>query len=205
MLRGLFMEILVIRHGQSEADVSKRLEGRADFPLTELGIQQAKHMAEWVKNHYMPDYILSSTLKRARTTAQMLELQTNIKVEYYDELMEFNNGLVAGLTLYEANRRYPKPEKILPHESNYEQETLIEFRARAESILSKIIYKYPLDKRIAIISHGGMINMLFRSFLNLPINTEVGLNTADTGIHLWIVDGNKRYIEFLNSTKHLID
>ena len=35
------MELLVIRHDQSEADILKRIEGRADFPLTLLGKQQA--------------------------------------------------------------------------------------------------------------------------------------------------------------------
>ena len=41
------MNLLVIRHGQSEADILKVIEGRADFPLTELGHKQAEAMAEW--------------------------------------------------------------------------------------------------------------------------------------------------------------
>lgn len=40
------MELLVIRHGQSEADILKCHEGRADFPLTDLGVRQGKLMAE---------------------------------------------------------------------------------------------------------------------------------------------------------------
>jgi len=43
------MDLLVIRHGQSEADIIKVIEGRADFSLTELGLSQAELMAEWVK------------------------------------------------------------------------------------------------------------------------------------------------------------
>ncbi len=46
--------------------------------------------------------------------------------------------------------------------------------------------------------------MLFRSFLNLPVNCDVSISTADTGIHLWRVDEAKRHIVFLNSTKHLM-
>lgn len=198
------MELLVIRHGQSEADISNRIEGRADFPLTPLGEQQALLMAEWVKEFYIPDYILTSTLIQASRTAQILSNKTNIEVQYYTELMEFNNGLIAGLTKEEADVKYPPQKDKKPHERFYEQETFIEFRMRAETILSKIIYEYPCDKRIAIISHGGMINMLFRSFLNLPVNCDVSISTADTGIHLWKVDENKRHVVFLNSTKHLM-
>lgn len=197
------MEILVIRHGQSEADITKRLEGRADFPLTDLGRQQALNMAEWVKEYYAPDYIFCSTLKRASETAQILDSKVGVGVQFFCELMEFNNGLLAGLPIDEANERYPRPEAVRPHESYYEQETLIEFRARAETILSKIMYEYPSDKRIAIVSHGGMINMLFRSFLRLPVSCNVGITTADTGIHLWKADGEYRHIVFANSTNHL--
>jgi 2,3-bisphosphoglycerate-dependent phosphoglycerate mutase len=199
------MELLVIRHGQSEADILKRIEGRADFPLTLLGKQQALLMAEWVKELYIPDYILSSTLIRASKTAQILSNKTDVEVQYYTDLMEFNNGLIAGLTKEEADAKYPPQKDKKPHERFYEQETLIEFRLRAETILSKIIYEYPFDKRIAIISHGGMINMLFKSFLKLPVNCDVSISTADTGIHLWKVDEDKRHIVFLNSTKHLIN
>ncbi len=197
------MELLIIRHGQSEADILKRLEGRADFELTDLGKIQAKSMADWVNNNYKPDYILSSTLKRARQTAEILESRVKLKTQYSDELMEFNNGLVAGLTLEEADTRFPLPKDKKPHDSFYEQETLIEFRARAETIFSKIVHGFPNDKRVAVVSHGNMINMLFRCFLELPLTSNVSIHTADTGIHLWRVSPGNRQIVFLNSTTHL--
>ena len=81
---------------------------------------------------------------------------------------------------------------------------MIEFRSRAESVLSRIIHEYPSDKRIAIVSHGGMINMLFRSFMSLPISTEYGIYNGDTAAHLWVIDGNKKYIAFMNSSEHLL-
>ncbi|MGM0885326.1 MAG: phosphoglycerate mutase family protein, partial [Bacillota bacterium] len=59
------MEILLIRHGESEADILNVHEGRADFQLTELGRKQVRLMAEKVKKEFPPDYIWSSTLKRA--------------------------------------------------------------------------------------------------------------------------------------------
>lgn len=198
------MELVVIRHGQSEADVLKRIEGRADFPLTDLGKKQAALMADWVRANCRPDQILCSTLQRARQTGEILSEKVGVEVQYFEELMEFNNGLVAGLTREEADERYPLPKVKLPHDKYYEQESLIEFRARAETILSRIIYEYPGDKRIAVVSHGGMINMLFRSFLKLPINTDITISTGDTGIHLWKVEKEKRGISFMNRTEHLL-
>ncbi len=198
------MELLIIRHGQSDADILHRIEGRADFPLTELGVCQATHMADWLYFNYKPDFILSSTLQRASLTAQILAKKLGIEVHYSPELMEFDNGLVAGLTHEDADLKYPKPEHIKLHESYYEQETLIEFRSRAETVLSKIISEYPRNSRVAVVSHGRMINMLFRSFLKLPMDSNFWISTSDTGIHLWAINDDIRSIKFLNSTEHLL-
>jgi len=46
------MELLIIRHGQSQADLEDRHEGRADFPLTQLGVKQAQLLAEWVQERF---------------------------------------------------------------------------------------------------------------------------------------------------------
>lgn len=197
------MEILVIRHGQSEADIIGCHEGRADFMLTELGLKQASLLSCWIKENYPPDFILSSTLNRASQTAMKISEKIDVAIEYYDELREFNNGLLAGLSFEEANIQFPEPKVKRIHDKFYEQESIIEFRARAETILSKVIYEYPYDKRIAIVSHGGMINMLFRSFLKLPNDTDVSISTEDTGIHLLKIENGNRRIVFVNKIEHL--
>jgi 2,3-bisphosphoglycerate-dependent phosphoglycerate mutase len=95
-----------------------------------------------------------------------------------------------------------------PHDEFAESESYINFRARAEMFWSKFIDKYEKEEsksRICIVSHGGMINMIFRSFMMLPVNTEVGISTGDTGIHLWKVKGNERRIIFLNKQEHLLE
>lgn len=167
------MNIIVIRHGQSEADILNVHEGRADFSLTELGCRQASAMANFISSNYKIDKIYSSPLKRASETAKLLSNCTDTPIIYEDELMEFNNGLLAGLSREEANERYPEPSVRWPHTSMYGMESTIEFRSRAESILSKIISENDYDSIIAIVAHGGIINMLFRSFLELPLNSTM--------------------------------
>ncbi|MDR7856767.1 histidine phosphatase family protein [Tissierella sp.] len=202
------MEILVVRHGQSVADLEDRHEGRADFELTELGCKQARHAAEWIKEHYEIDIILSSPLKRAAKTAAFIGQATNTKIIFDDELMEWNNGLLAGLHRWEANMKFPMPEGgRKPHDEFAESESYINFRARGEMFWSKFIHKYEKEeniRRICIVSHGGMINMLFRSFLMLPVNTDLSISTGDTGIHLWKINANERRIMFLNKQEHLL-
>ena len=59
------MKLLVIRHGESEADILDVHEGRADFELTERGHRQAEAMGEFVSRTYQIAKIYHSTLKRA--------------------------------------------------------------------------------------------------------------------------------------------
>lgn len=193
----------MIRHGQSEADILHVIEGRADFNLTQLGQEQAALMAEWVNGYTNINKIISSPLKRTKQTAEQLFALTNVSLEYDDCLMEWENGLIAGLSPKEANEKYPIPTSKFPHTAVYGQESDIEFRARAEKALSKIIYENPPESIIAVISHGGMINMLFRSFLELPLKTNVSISTGDTGIHHWKIKNSERSIVFLNKTSHL--
>ncbi|MGE5605849.1 MAG: histidine phosphatase family protein [Bacteroidota bacterium] len=197
------MELLIIRHGQSEADLLQCHEGRADFPLTDLGKKQAALLAEWLVENFPPDYIVSSPLQRAKQTAEIVGERAGLKVQYFEELMEFNNGLLAGLPYDEAERKYPLKVGKKPHERLYGQESTIDFRARAESIFSKITFEFPADKRIAIVSHGGMINMLFRAFLNLSVISDVSIINGDTAVHLWEVDGEKREVIFMGKDEHL--
>ena len=202
------MEILVVRHGQSVADLEDRHEGRADFELTELGCRQARNAAKWIKEHYEIDILLSSPLKRAAKTAEFISEEIGVDIIFDDELMEWNNGLLAGLLRSEAKEKFPLPEGgRKPHDEFAESESYINFRARAEMFWSKFIDKYGKEEsniRVCIVSHGGMINMLFRSFLMLPVNTDSYISTGDTGIHLWKVIGSDRRIIFLNKQEHLL-
>ena len=66
------MKLLIVRHGESEADILKVCEGWADFSLTERGNKQALKTGKWIVDHYNIDKIYTSTLKRARETAHYL-------------------------------------------------------------------------------------------------------------------------------------
>lgn len=196
------MRILVIRHGESEADILDVHEGRADFELTERGHRQAEAMAYYVKEHYNISAIYCSTLKRAYQTAAHLSEATGIPLTLDEKLMEFNNGLIAGLKHDVVLEKCP-PVKNLPiHAAVYEQESVLEFRFRADYMLSKIVSETAPDATVAIVTHGGMVNQLYRSFLRLPVDSDIGFATGDTGIHEWQIEEKRRIIGKANLTAH---
>lgn len=201
------LELLVVRHGQSIADIENRFEGRADFELTDLGIKQANQAASWINTYYRADYIISSPLKRARKTAETISFLCNVKVILEDEIMEWNNGLLAGLKREEGMKLYPLPQEgRKPHDTFAETESFIEFRSRAKTFISKLLSSNENQpSRICIVSHGGFINMLFRNFVRLPIDRNISISTGDTGIHLWQVNNTDRRIIYKNYQEHIRD
>ncbi|MDE6030019.1 MAG: histidine phosphatase family protein [Oscillospiraceae bacterium] len=197
------MKLLIIRHGESEADILNVHEGRADFELTERGHRQAEAMSEYVSQNYQVVKIYHSILKRAAQTAGHLALKTQAALIPDENLMEFNNGLLAGLKYNDAEEKYPQV-KVPLHSSVYEQESTIEFRYRAEYMLSKLISENDDERTIAVVTHGGMINQLYRACFRLPIDSEYAFWTGDTGIHEWIINGNSRTLVKANYIPHNI-
>lgn len=198
------MKILVIRHGQSEGDITNRIEGRADLSLTELGLKQASLMADWVAEKYRIDRIFASPLKRVSQVAEILKERIGIDITYDDDLMEWNTGLISGLTKEEAREKYPNPQVKYPHTAVYEQESDIQLRMRAETVLSRLLNENPPDATIAVVSHGLFIRNLGYSFLKLPVTSNhVRFPIGDTGIHEWQVDGENRSVVHVNLQRHL--
>lgn len=197
------MILVVIRHGESEADILDVIEGRANFNLTERGKKQAHAMANYITQTYRIDKIYASPLKRANQTANILNEKTKCSITLVDDLMEFNNGLLAGLKRDVAAKLYPKNETLAFDQAMYGMESLKDFRLRADSVLNQIISENSDQQVIAIVSHGGLINRLYQSFLNMPIQTNVSFPTGDTGIHIWEIKNGVRNICVTNSLFHI--
>ncbi|CAH0268988.1 2,3-bisphosphoglycerate-dependent phosphoglycerate mutase [Peribacillus sp. Bi96] len=171
------MQILLIRHGESEDDfLEENYEGTTDLPLTSKGVEQVEKMCRRVLEEFPPEFIWSSTLLRASKTAETLSNTIKCPVTFLDELREMQD-----------------------------LESKFDFTLRAQNVLSYIRENSANYKRIAVVSHGGMITKLIESFLQFPheIN-DVWFNSNNTGIHLLeYTEHPYKLIRFLNSTTHL--
>lgn len=187
------MRLLLIRHGESEVDRLRVHEGRADYPLTARGRAQAQVMSEYLREHYAIGRIYHSPLRRAVETAQILAGATGAPLIVEQDLMEFDNGLIRGLTFQEADERYPKLSVPL-HTSVYEQESILMFRYRAEYMLSKLLTENEQGDTVAVVTHGGMIQQMYCAFLKFPMNSELSFVTGDAGLHEWLIVEDSRCV-----------
>lgn len=88
--------LYLLRHGQTEFNVKKLVQGRCDSPLTDLGRQQARAAAAWLKGHdVVPDKVVSSPLGRAMDTASLVAcelLGSDAAVEPCEGIIERSYG-----------------------------------------------------------------------------------------------------------------
>ncbi|WP_127508276.1 histidine phosphatase family protein [Paenibacillus humicus] len=202
------MDILIVRHGESVADIEERMEGRANYPLTDKGRGQAVRAAQWIATHFQPVAVFTSPLSRAVECAEIIAKTVGIKVTKDDNLLDWNHGVLAGMLRSEAATKYPEvPGGRKPHEAIEGGESDIELRARAETFISKLLHTPAYqDKTVLLVAHTMTINKLFDAFLGLPISRGgVRFHGLDTGIHHWRFHEGYKYILMTNSQEHLKD
>ncbi len=81
------MKLYIIRHGETDWNKEKRLQGQSDTQLNEYGIELARITGEALKYVHF-DYIFSSPLKRAYKTAELIRMDRPVKIVTDDRLKE---------------------------------------------------------------------------------------------------------------------
>ena len=101
-------KIIMIRHGQSQANAESRFAGHSDFDLTDLGRQQAKCAADYLRKcGIVPDVIYSSDLKRAHNTALPIAEEFGLPINDTEGLREIFAGDWEGRLFDEIKEEYP--------------------------------------------------------------------------------------------------
>lgn len=104
------MRLYLIRHGQTDWNLAHRIQGRKDIPLNETGRQQARLLAEGMKNR-PAEKIFTSQMLRARETAEILANSQNVSLYLVKGLEEINYGEWEGMTWEEIQKIFRKSMK----------------------------------------------------------------------------------------------
>lgn len=104
--------ILLVRHGQSEANLVRHFAGHFDPELTELGLRQAKLTAKFIFENYQVDKVYSSDLKRAYKTAKAVADLLKLEVIKSKALREIDGGKWENVSAYEVAEKFPNEYEI---------------------------------------------------------------------------------------------
>lgn len=171
------MKIFITRHGQTEWNALGKLQGRQDIKLNEVGKEQALTTGEKIKNEKI-DIIITSPLKRAKETAEIINKQFNVEIVEDDRLMVRCYGDFEGITkveLKEKKIQYPEIDDACNYLKNidiFNMETIQDLCARIYECLDEITTKYQ-DKNLLIVTHGSSSIPIKCYFMKYPLENLV--------------------------------
>ncbi len=163
------MRLLLIRHAESTGNRQRRLQGRADFPLTERGRRQAQELATALSRQAIRA-VHSSPIKRALDTAEAIAARFGLKVEIETALQEYDFGELSGLTWPEIRERRPQLiEQLLSDSADFPRYPAEEgreaFRERVCRALWGIAERYAGEEAVAVVTHAGPIAVFLLDIL----------------------------------------
>lgn len=195
--------IYLVRHGETEANVTETLQGQSDVPLNGNGLMQARQVGERLRKKHF-DVIRSSDLSRARITAEAIAGERQITFDPF--LREWDLGEWVGLKWSEISEKYPAEAAAFKKGSMDSPvpggESRKAFYARAERVLKELIAAFP-GKEILCVSHGGMLramlNVAAKGTLPISIRTD---NTCFCCLK-YLHSSESWQMVFWNDTSHL--
>jgi broad specificity phosphatase PhoE len=151
--------ILLVRHGATEWNHTKRAQGHADIALDDEGRQQARHVANELAGENIAA-VYSSDLKRALDTAALIAAAHHVGVGVDPAFREIDQGEWEGLRVDEIKRRWPDLWGPARHYcARPGGESPQQVRARALAGLARVVAKHP-GETVAVVTHGGTIRWL---------------------------------------------
>jgi broad specificity phosphatase PhoE len=141
--------ILLVRHGETDWNLERRVQGHSNTPLNETGRRQAIELATALADERV-DAVYSSDLVRAHETARILADRKGLGVTVIPELREKDFGTWEGSTDQEILRRYPEA-RVGPWG---DAETHEDMSGRVMESLQRIAQSHP-GGRVLVVAHGG--------------------------------------------------
>ena len=160
-------KLYIVRHGKTDWNELKLLQGKTDIELNEEGKKQAKELSKIIDLDKI-DVCISSPLKRTKETA-LLITENKIPIIYDDLLLERGFGNYEGKPI-----KFELIEKQWDYKLNYQEEnveSIQECLERSKKFLEKINKTYQ-NANILIVSHGSLIKTLHFNLIGYDENTD---------------------------------
>ena len=161
------MYIYVIRHGQTDWNIEKKLLSYTDIPLNAIGIEQCKEAEKLVKNlNY--DLVICSPMLRTRQTAEIVNSQKK-EIILDKRLVERNANSLEGIDVRNFNYR---DFWTLGKDKMEDSETIEECKSRVYELLDELKEKYK-GKNLLIVTHNGICRIIYMYFNGFLKNGDI--------------------------------
>jgi broad specificity phosphatase PhoE len=200
------MHLILVRHGETEWNVTLQYQGHANVPLNERGREQSRLLGERLASKGAVA-LYASDIVRAWETAGIVGPYVNLMPQKMTDLREINVGQWEGLTPEELYRRFPD------HMQEYERdpartvrmggESYAQLQQRALKALHTIEESHGLTDTVVAVSHGGTIRALLCHVIDLDLGNFGRLWLDNGSITVLRRDTKGWRLTCLNDTAHL--
>lgn len=156
-----FCTLYIVRHGQTDWNITKTIQGQLDIPLNQTGEAQAHELKSKLKTIHF-DAIYSSDLVRATRTAEILNLEHKLTLETTKALRERSFGTYEGKPMGKDHAYLTKllqEYKSHPHIIESHVETNEQLLSRVIIFIRELSVAYG-GKTVLLVSHGGLMRTL---------------------------------------------
>lgn len=166
------MRLLLVRHGETEGNVSRRLQGSED-PLTERGRRQARELAAHLSGRSDVSALYASPYRRAFDTARAIGDSLGFEPEPRPDLAELDVGRAAGYRFEAWIEEFPhEAERFRQEGADYVWpggESGRDLSVRAEREMGRILNLHGREAdTIVLVSHGGTLAWIIAHLLGEP-------------------------------------
>lgn len=186
--------ILAIRHGETDWNLASRIQGQIDIPLNPQGIWQAQQVSGALAEEQI-NVVYASDLSRAYVTAQHIAAHHALEVSTLVPLRERHYGAFEGLTWDEIQQAHPQDAGLWrdrdPHWTPRKGgESLVMLHARVLHMVNDIAAQHR-GQQIALVSHGGVLDILYRIATGQDLQLARSWSLRNTAINrlLWTPQG----------------
>ena len=194
-------QIIFLRHGQAKNNTDRILAGRTEgVPLTDTGIEQAKHTAELLEKMNI-SAIYSSPIQRAKHTAEIAGQHNSVDVTIDERLIELDMGKFTGMhydQIFNSHgnvfMKFYNGELEIAHNG---VETFSQVKNRVLSLVDYVIEKHP-DENVVLVTHMDPIKAMLSTIVELSPTNLFELIIANASLNIFREKENRFSISGLN-------
>lgn len=195
------MHFHIVRHGQTDWNVQRRIQGQLDSELNQLGIAQATERGRDFAGMPLEAAYCSSSL-RTRQTIENILGERNDPVVFMDEFREVHFGIWQGSMWNDIETEHPDMveayQKALPHYFVEDAETPIQTQTRGVDAFEKLIVQHKdaaEDSNILLVSHGAIMKKMLGFYAGIALTELHNLAPLPNCAHCIIeVQGEARKV-----------
>lgn len=163
--------LILLRHGETHSNLNLIYQGQGDSPLTELGVAEAKQLAEALRGEKFAG-VYSSTLSRSHDTARIVAEKHKLEVIQIPELIERFYGVFEGLTFEDVKKKFPKDYKewlAHPYQAKIpKSEPLDDLQKRGVAAIERILAAHQ-HQTVCVVGHGALNRAILFHYMNLSL------------------------------------